>query len=74
MKALPIKAVQDYLGEQITILRGQKRPRALHMALSVSEYMKDAQRWRYFRDNLVAIPDGITPEGIEKYIDKELRK
>ncbi len=71
---VPISEVQAYLGDSIKRFQeigvsGQM----LQLALSMAEYLKDAERWQVVKNQEVVFYPDILPDDIERIVDKYLR-
>lgn len=71
---LPLDILQGQVGKLIEEAKTRCLPMSTLTLLSIGEYLKDAERWKYFESNLVAIPDGFTPSQIRVYIDKKIEE
>lgn len=67
---MSIEQVQQFMGD---VLPGAS-PEVQRVVMSICEHLKDAERWRYFEHNLVAIPDGFAPKQVRDYIDKQIEE
>jgi hypothetical protein len=76
---VPIAEVQAYMGDSIKRLQeigatGQM----LQIALSICEYLKDAQRWRYVEEHYVEVLDAdmgeMLPSDFREWVDLRLKK
>lgn len=70
LTASPIVEIQVQVGR---VIRDAKLdPDQLIFWMSIAEYLKDAQRWRYARDH--QCPEDSTPTDFERFVDEQLRK
>lgn len=72
---VPIADVQAYMGDSIKRLQeigatGQM----LQIALSITEYLKDAERWHAFRNQEIVFYPDVLPDEMDRIADEHLRK
>lgn len=67
---VPIPEVQAYIGDSIKRLqRVGATGQMLQLALSMSEYLKDAQRWHYAEGH--PLPD-LNGQALRDFVDVEI--
>ncbi len=73
LKSLP--EVQAHIGETIDRLRQLGSTETLLIALSISEYLKDAERWQHVMHNKLGLDElsEMPPAQLQKHVDAQLR-
>jgi hypothetical protein len=73
---MPIDTVQAQLGELIGVAKSNKLPMSTHFLLSVSEYLKDAQRWHWMINNSCGyhLNFDASPEELQRAVDEQMGK
>ena len=68
---LPIADVQAYLGDSIKKLQEiGATGRMLQLALSMAEYLKDAERWHYAEGH--SLPEQLSGKELCSFVDAEI--
>lgn len=69
LAAKPLADVKKYVADSIKTLQKAGSTDMLHLALSINEYLKDAERFHCIRDNLGGVPELASPQAVIKYVD-----
>lgn len=70
---MPIPEIQEYLGDSIKSLKRLGSQNMLQMAMSIAEYMKDAQRWQYVRDSDLDTSQFTSFKEMQEHVDEAIR-
>lgn len=70
----PLADVQQYVGSSIEMLKRSGNADTLLVALSIAEYLKDAERWQAFRNQEIVFYPDILPDDMDRIADEHLRK
>jgi hypothetical protein len=79
MTTIPIEVCEQILGDGIEQHKphlhgpGGEGCKALQLLLSISEYLKDARRWQFFRDNSVWLSPELEPSEVQRAIDAHIQ-
>lgn len=71
---MPMDTLKAKVGELIEEAKKRSLPMSLHTLLSISEYLKDAERWQFYVRNgpILGDVDMMTPAELTKYVDQEI--
>lgn len=69
---LPLDQLRKIVGDTIEACKTQGSIHMLHAAVSISEYLKDAERWAHVRD--YEIPAGMSAKETTAYVDQQLKE
>lgn len=69
---LPLDQLRKIVGDTIKTCQTQGSIPLLHAAMSINEYLKDAERWTYVRD--YEIPAGMSAKETTAYVDQQLKE
>lgn len=69
---LPLQDVREPLQQVLDNARATNAVLTVHWALSVFEYLKDAERWAFVRDHKLPYETSRDHEGIEQWVDERI--
>lgn len=74
---IPVMPVFDLRAVLLELLikgRERKDAQMVHLAVSMTEYLKDAERWRFFMENGPVLNDvsEMTPGELLKFVNEKL--
>lgn len=71
---MPLDTLRSRIGEWIEDSKQHKLPLPTVVLMSISEYLKDAERWQHVKDNVVPGYGHMGPDELQKYVDAQLAK
>lgn len=69
---IPVLSMDDVRANVLVALiaaRDKPSPETVQLLVSISEYLKDAERWHWVRDNQGGIPEFATPQEVIEHVD-----
>lgn len=71
---MPVEDLRSHILFAMIAARDKGDTALTHLLVSMSEYLKDAQRWRYFMQNGPVLDDlsSMTPDDLLRWVDAKL--
>ena len=70
LAVMPVNDVRAVLLQMLIEEKVRKDPFMLQLAISLTEYMKDVERWHHVRDNQGGIPEFDSAQAVTDYVDQ----
>lgn len=70
---VPLDQVQQHIGRAIDAARKDKDMRLVQVLASMAEYLKDAERWQFVREDHDPSTNGLSPTKFTEWVDEQIR-